>query len=117
MTSLPTRTVRTRTVRPVRPPTPTLPARLLWPVRLARPVRPALLAVLLLLAVGGCRQITNPTADVELQQSLWDLEDLLVQMRDETALLQDQVDSLGRIVARQDTLLRQVAMRSGIPLP
>lgn len=83
----------------------------------ARAARVLLLPVIALLVTASCRQITNPTADVELQQNLYDLEDLLVQMRDETALLQQQVDSLGGIVARQDSLLRTVAMRSGIPLP
>ena len=36
----------------------------------------------LLIALGsGCQKLTNPTAEVELQQSLYDLQDLLVQMR------------------------------------
>lgn len=72
----------------------------------------------LLVALGsGCQKLTNPAADVELQQSLHDLQDLLVQMREETSLLQTQVDSLQGVVARQDTSLRRIANLLGAPLP
>jgi len=65
----------------------------------------------------ACQQLTNPTTSVELQQSLYELQDLLVQMREETALLQWQVDSLHGVVARQDTSLRRLANQLGMPLP
>ncbi len=73
--------------------------------------------VAVLMAGAGCTQLTNPGADVELQQSLYDLQDLLVQMREETALLQSQVDSLSFVVARQDTSLRRIANLIGAPVP
>jgi len=76
-----------------------------------------LLAAVALTLATGCKQITNPNADVELQQSLYDLQDLLVQMRDETSLLQMQVDSLQGVVARQDTTLRRIANLMGSPVP
>jgi hypothetical protein len=83
---------------------------------------PPILRALLVTAAAlpvltGCKQITNPGAEVELQQSLYDLQDLLVQMREETSLLQSQVDSLQFVVARQDTALRRIANLMGAPLP
>jgi hypothetical protein len=81
------------------------------------PFQALLLAAVALTLATGCKQITNPNADVELQQSLYDLQDLLVQMRDETSLLQMQVDSLQGVVARQDTTLRRIANLMGSPVP
>ena len=75
------------------------------------------LAIGLALALGGCRQLANPVADVELQQSLFELQDLLVEMREQTAQLQWQVDSLQQVVARQDSVLRNVANLVGTPMP
>ncbi len=80
-------------------------------------LRALLMAAVALSFTTGCKQITNPNAEVELQQSLYDLQDLLVQMREETSLLQSQVDSLQFVVARQDTALRRIANLMGAPLP
>lgn len=85
------------------------------PRPLARAV--AWVSTALLLAVAGCRQLANPVADVELQQSLYDLQDLLAEMRDQTAQLQWQLDSLQGVVARQDSVLRNVANLVGTPMP
>jgi hypothetical protein len=74
-------------------------------------------ALCLLAGLAGCRQLANPLADVELQQSLVDLQDLLTEMRDQTAQLQWQLDSLRDVVARQDSTLRVVANLVGAPLP
>ncbi len=79
-------------------------------------VRALLLAGVALALAAGCRQLTNPTADVELQQSLYDLQDLLMQVRDETAYLQAQVDSLQSVVAHQDSSLRRIANLIGAPI-
>lgn len=76
-----------------------------------------LLLSALLTATAGCQQLTNPAAQAELQQSLYELQDLLAQMRDETALLQWQVDSLQGVVARQDTSMRRLANQLGLPMP
>ncbi len=81
------------------------------------PFQALLLAGVAVTLFTGCKQLSNPSADVELQQSLYDLQDLLVQMRDETSLLQMQVDSLQGVVARQDTSLRQIANLMGSPIP
>lgn len=90
----------------------TVPVRPRW----LRPVRWLALSVLLT-ATAGCQQLTNPAAQAELQQSLYDLQDLLAQMREETAVLQWQVDSLQGVVARQDTSMRRLANQLGLPMP
>jgi len=94
----------------------TAPAIATRPIHRAVLVRWLTVAVVVLSA-PACQQLTNPAAQAELQQSLYELQDLLVQMRDETAMLQSQVDSLQGVVARQDTSLRRVANQLGMPLP
>lgn len=87
------------------------------PARRRVRLRALLFAGVSMTLTAGCKQITNPNADVELQQSLYDLQDLLVQMREETSLLQLQVDSLQGVVARQDSSLRKIANLMGSPIP
>jgi len=65
---------------------------------------------------SGCQQLTNPAAQAELQKSMYDLQDMLMDMRDETALLQSQVDSLRFVVARQDSTMRQLSNLLGAPM-
>lgn len=76
-------------------------------------------AMLLLLAMpvawaGGC--IGNPTADAATSEAIHEIVNELGMLRDDNAVLQSQVDSLRTVVARQDSLLRQVANLSGIPI-
>lgn len=85
----------------------------LMPRRLVR----GLLGCAVLATTSGCQQLTNPAAQAELQESLYQLQDLLAQMREETATLQWQVDSLQGVVARQDTSLRRLANQLGMPMP
>lgn len=92
------------------------PATATQPVRRSVIVRWLTIAVVLLSA-PACQQLTNPAAQAELQQSLYELQELLIQMRDETAMLQSQVDSLQGVVARQDTSVRRLANQLGLPLP
>ncbi len=79
-----------------------------------RTLVPAGAAVSLLAA---CQQLTNPAGSVELQQSLYDLQDQLTQLREESTMLQWQVDSLQAVVAQQDSSLRRIANLMGSPLP
>lgn len=46
-----------------------------------------------------------------------DLTEALNAIRDQSASLQDQVDSLRGVIVRQDTVLRQLALAAGIPMP
>lgn len=81
-----------------------------------RRIQLSVVIVFSMILMSGCSQILNPTADVELQQALWDLQDLLVELRDETAILQGQVDSLHWVVARQDSSIRMISNLIGSPI-
>jgi len=72
--------------------------------------RPLVLALTALTACSG--PVT--TGDTTLAESVIDMSDALIAVRDETALLQAQVDSLREQVARQDTLLRRLASMAGL---
>lgn len=59
----------------------------------------------------------DTTAQQNTAQALVDLGDEVNAMRQDNAALQQQVDSLATVVARQDTLLRQLAGVAGVPVP
>ena len=66
------------------------------------------------MALFGCR---NPQADVILNEQLKQVGDDLNNARQETAVVHEQLDSLRTVVARQDTLLRQLAGMAGVQVP
>lgn len=72
------------------------------------------LAVAALAAAPAC--VGNPSSDVAMAEAINEIGNELSLLRDENAVLQSQVDSLRGALARQDTLLRQVANLAGIPL-
>lgn len=72
------------------------------------------LLVALLITITACR---NPQADAQVAEQLRQLSDELNGARQDQAAVHDQVDSLRIIVARQDTLLRQLAGMAGVPVP
>ena len=66
-----------------------------------------------LAALAACRgPITS--GDTTLAETIIDMSDALVSVREETALLQAQVDSLREQVARQDTVLRRLSSMAGL---
>lgn len=69
--------------------------------------------IVALVAAGACGGPVT-TGDTTLAETLIDMSDALVAVRDETALLQAQVDSLREQVARQDTVVRRLAAMAGI---
>lgn len=71
------------------------------------------IVVIALTALGACG---GPpiTGETTLAETLIDMSDALVAVREETALLQAQVDSLREQVARQDTLVRRLASMAGL---
>lgn len=68
----------------------------------------------MLVIVAGCR---NPQADALLAEQMREMGDELNNARQETAVMHEQIDSLRIVVARQDTLLRQLAGMAGVPVP
>ena len=66
--------------------------------------------------LGGCLGV--PSGDSLSQgELLIELTDAMNELREHDALLQEQVDSLRIVVARQDSLLVRVAGATGVPLP
>ena len=66
------------------------------------------------LALAGCP--ASP-ADVNTAQQLTDIADAMNALRQDNAILQDQIDSLRTVAARQDTIIARLAAQAGIPIP
>jgi hypothetical protein len=73
------------------------------------------LLVVAFATLGSC---SGPriSGDTTVAETLIDMSDALVALREETALLQAQVDSLREQMARQDTVLRRLASMAGVPI-
>lgn len=83
-------------------------------------VRPRMMVLMAAVAAGiGCSGtgLPSPNADLNTGQALMDLNESIVQLREDNALIQAQVDSLRDVLARQDTVLRQIALQVGISVP
>jgi hypothetical protein len=68
-------------------------------------------------AIAACNAVPTPGRDVNQGQMMLDLNEALNSIRDQSASLQDQVDSLREVVVRQDTIIRQLALTAGIQIP
>ena len=71
------------------------------------------LPVVALIGAMSCR---NPTADANMAEQMRQVGDELNASRQEAAAMHDQLDSLKIVVARQDTLLRQLAAMANVPV-
>ena len=68
--------------------------------------------------LGACNGvIPSPSREASQGQVMMDLADALNQMRDQSAGLQDQLDSLRDVVYQQDTVIRKLAFAAGVPVP
>jgi hypothetical protein len=74
----------------------------------------SLVVVLVMLGSCGGPRISG---DTTVAETLIEMSDALIALREETALLQAQVDSLREQMARQDTVLRRLASMAGVPVP
>jgi len=76
-----------------------------------------LLAVIAAAVVAGCQGgMGNVGTDVSTGQAMLDLGQNMIQLREDDALLQAQIDSLRGVVAYQDSILRQLAALSGLSM-
>jgi hypothetical protein len=66
------------------------------------------------LCVSSCR---SPMADAQIAEQMQQLGNELNGLRQDASDMHGQVDSLRMVVARQDTLLRQLAGMAGVPQP
>ena len=64
----------------------------------------------------GCAACPASRADVALSEQIIQLGDGLNDLRQNYAALQQQVDSLRLVAARQDTVIRQLANLAGVPV-
>ena len=74
--------------------------------------RPALFA---LIVVAGCLPATE--RDFEMAQTITEMSDAVNEIRQLSYELQDRVDSLTTVVAKRDTVIRQLANLAGVPIP
>lgn len=74
------------------------------------PRLPMCLAIIV--ATGGC---ANPRIQANIAQALNDVGNELTAQRQDMATLQDQVDSLRRAMARQDSVIKRLVNATGIP--
>ncbi|MDQ3948803.1 MAG: hypothetical protein M3282_00515 [Gemmatimonadota bacterium] len=84
------------------------------PTSRCRPRRVLIAALFLTGALSGC--LRNPAADAATAQALTEIADQLGALQQDNAALQNQVDSLRVVVARQDTVLRRLANLAGVPM-
>ena len=76
-------------------------------------MRRAVSMLVLSIVLSGC---PASRADVAISEQIIQLGDGLNDLRQDNAVLQQQVDSLSLVIARQDTVIRQLANLAGIPL-
>lgn len=70
--------------------------------------------ILLLAFLAGCR---DPRADANIAEAMTQVGAQMTGFQQDVSLLQDQIDSLRQIVARQDTIIARLASATGVPLP
>lgn len=63
-----------------------------------------------------CTACPTSRADIAMSEQIIQLGDGLNDLRQDNAALQQQVDSLRAVVAKQDSVVRQIANLSGFPL-
>jgi len=76
-------------------------------------MRRAVSMLVLSIVLSGC---PASRADVAISEQIIQLGDGLNDLRQDNAVLQQQVDSLRLVIARQDTVVRQLANLAGMPL-
>ena len=93
--------------------------------RIQRPNSPRARAVMRLLllqtiatagfAITSCSgSLPNPSRDISSAEAILDLGTAVVQLREDNAVLQAQIDSLRESVVYQDSIIRQLAVLSNV---
>lgn len=70
-------------------------------------------AILCALGLLSCR---DPRAEANIAQAMVDVGTQISQMQQDYSALQNEVDSLRTVVARQDTIITRLASLAGLPL-
>lgn len=74
-----------------------------------------LFLLVLLTGASGCMPATE--RDFQLAQTVTEMSDAMNEVRQLSYELQDRVDSLVTIVAKRDTVIRQLANLAGVQVP
>lgn len=69
--------------------------------------------ILALLTVAGCR---DPRAEANIAQAMMEVGTTLALLQQDYSILQNEVDSLRQVVARQDTIVSRLASLAGLPI-
>lgn len=77
--------------------------------------RLACAATLLPLLAAGCPGVGQP-GDISQGELLIELTETINDLRAHDALMQEQLDSLRSVVARQDTTIGRLAAAAGVPV-
>jgi hypothetical protein len=69
-------------------------------------------------AIAACQGSSIPStgADIDTRQAVLALNENIVDVREENAMLQAQIDSIRGVVAYQDSVLRQLALMAGVSM-
>lgn len=78
-------------------------------------LRAARLVLVALVCAAGAGCYQDPEQAIAQEQLLTDLGDALNQLSLQTAELTAQVDSLSRVIAKQDTAIYRMANVTGVP--
>lgn len=74
------------------------------------------LSALLVVALLGTGCLPPSEQDLQVAQAIVEMGDAMAEVRQALADLQDQIDSLRLVAAKQDTVLRQLANLAGVPV-
>ena len=66
------------------------------------------------LSLAGCR---DPRVDANIAEAMTQVGAQMTSFQQDVSLLQDQIDSLRQVVARQDTIIARLANVAGVQLP
>ena len=70
---------------------------------------------LVVIAASGCLPATE--RDFQMAQTVTEMSDAVNEIRQLSYELQDRVDSLTMVVAKRDTVIRQLANLAGVQMP
>jgi hypothetical protein len=68
-----------------------------------------------MIGLAGCGPVTEQ--DLQIAQAMVEIDDAINEVRQLTWELEDRVDSLRFVIARRDTVIRQLANLAGVQVP
>jgi septal ring factor EnvC (AmiA/AmiB activator) len=74
-------------------------------------------SLLVLIACALLSSCRDPRAEANIAEAMMQVGTEISAMRQDFAVLQNQVDSLRTVVARQDTIITRLANLANMPLP